>query len=342
MYTCDNLGLSCYNQLTMEGLINGKAGYFGVRIVELILTLFVVSFFTFAAFSIIPGDTARVVLGPNATEAQVENYRKQTGLDKPVAERYGDWIRGAVTGDLGKSVSFRKPVSELISSRLPVTLGMSAIALIMVIVISYPAAMLSSRRPGHALDHILSVFGHVIFAIPPFVLSLLMIVLFANLFGFISIGRYAAPSEDFAQFLSCMLLPSLCIALPKIAMTFKFLRASMIEERASGYVKTAKSHGLSDARIMVRHVLPNSSVSTITVISLVLSDILGGSLIVEQVFNLPGLGRLLLRAISVRDFPLLSGMVLYLAVITVVLYFIADIAAAMIDPRQRLSERARP
>ena len=125
-------------------------------------------------------------------------------------------------------------------------------------------------------------------------------------------------------------------ALPKIAMSFKFLRSSIIEQRTADYVRTSKSHGLSDLKILVRHVLPNSNVSSITIISIILSDILGGSLIVEQVFNLPGLGRLLLSAISRRDFPLLSGIVFYLAFITVLLYFISDIAASLADPRIRL------
>ena len=132
------------------------------------------------------------------------------------------------------------------------------------------------------------------------------------------------------------MLPAFAIALPKIAMTFKFLRSSIIEQKASDYVATAKSHGLSDIKIMFSHILPNSNVSSITVISLVLSDILGGSLIVEQVFNLPGLGRLLLSAISQRDFPLLSGIVFYLALVTVLLYFAADIFSSLSDPRIRL------
>ena len=131
-------------------------------------------------------------------------------------------------------------------------------------------------------------------------------------------------------------VPAFAIALPKIAMTFKFMRSAIIEQNASEYVKTERSHGLSEARILLRHVLPNSNVSSITIITLVLSDILGGSLIVEQVFNLPGLGRLLLTAIDRRDFPLMSGMIFYLALITVILYFVSDILASIADPRIRL------
>ena len=306
------------------------------KVLELLATLLLVSLLTFAAFSIIPGDAAQIMLGPDASPAQVEALREQLGLNRPIALQYLSWLGGMFTGNLGDSVAYHLPVASLIAQRLPVTLGMSAIAIVMVILVSYPLAILSARKPGRLADQVCSVLGHVLFAIPPFVLSLLMIVIAGNVFKLISIGNYTAPDVNFGAFVASLLLPSLAIALPKIAMTFKFMRSAIIEQNAAEYVKTAKSHGLSDFKILMRHVLPNSNVSSATIISLVLSDILGGSLIVEQVFNLPGLGRLLLSAISRRDFPLLSGMVFYLALITVLLYFIADICTALADPRIRL------
>lgn len=315
-----------------------KVKFLVTRILELVLTLFLVSGMTFAAFSIIPGDAAKVMLGTNATEAQVNALREELGLNEPIGVQYVNWIKGALTGDLGKSVAYSQPVTKLISDRLPVTLGMSALALIMVIVITYPLAILCSRKPGKIMDQILSVIGHVLFAIPPFVMSMLIITFTSVVFGFFSVGRYSKPGDNFGQYIACLLLPSLCIALPKVAMTFKFLRSSIINEKQKDYVRTAKSHGLSNFKIMFSHILPNANISTITVISLVLSDILGGSLIVEQVFNLPGLGRLLLAAISRRDFPLLSGMVLYLALITVILFFLADLFQALLDPRISIGE----
>ena len=316
--------------------MQSKAGYFISKFVELLLTLFVVSLLVFAAFSIIPGDAARVMLGPDASDAQVELLRSQMGLDKPLIVRYLTWLLGVMTFNPGISYAYNIGVGELIAQRLPVTLGMSAIAMIMVIVISYPLAVVSSRKPGHLGDQVCSVIGHVLFAIPPYVASLLLILAASSLFSLLTVGNYVRPSDDFLSYIGCLLLPSFAIALPKIAMSFKFLRSSIIEQNAKDYVRTSKSHGLSDLKILVRHVLPNSNVSSITIISIILSDILGGSLIVEQVFNLPGLGRLLLSAISRRDFPLLSGIVFYLALITVLLYFISDIAASLADPRIRL------
>lgn len=306
------------------------------KAVELLATLLLVSLLTFLAFSVIPGDTARVMLGANATPEQVAALRSELGLDRPMIVRYLSWLGGAFTGNLGSSTQYRTSVAGLIVSRLPVTLGMSILAFLMIILISYPLAVLSSRKPGKIADQICSVLGHVLFAIPPFVLSLLLIYLFGSLFRNFSVGNYVGPNINFGLYLQSLMLPAFAIALPKIAMTFKFLRSSIIEQKASDYVATAKSHGLSDLKILVRHILPNSNVSSITVISIVLSDILGGSLIVEQVFNLPGLGRLLLSAISQRDFPLLSGIVFYLALVTVLLYFTADIFSSLSDPRIRI------
>ncbi|MCR5286788.1 MAG: ABC transporter permease [Saccharofermentans sp.] len=312
------------------------AAYFFRKAVELLATLLLVSLFTFLAFSVIPGDTARVMLGANATAEQVEALRAELGLDRPLPVRYLSWLGGAFTGNLGNSTQYRTSVGGLIVSRLPVTLGMSVLAFCMIILISYPLAVLSSRKPGKLADQVCSVLGHVLFAIPPFVLSLLLIFITGSLFKKVSVGSYTAPDVNFGMYVRSLMLPAFAIALPKIAMTFKFLRSSIIEQKASDYVATAKSHGLSDYKIMFRHILPNSNVSSITVISLVLSDILGGSLIVEQVFNLPGLGRLLLSAISQRDFPLLSGIVFYLALVTVLLYFAADIFSSLSDPRIRI------
>lgn len=306
-----------------------------IKACEFLLTALLVSFFTFAAFSVIPGDTARIMLGTEASEAQVEALREELGLNEPLATRYLSWLGNAARGDFGSSLSFGSPVSGLIASRLPVTLGMSFIALIFVLVLSFPMAVLCSRKPGNITDKTLSTAGHILFAIPPFALSMMLILFFSKVLHIFTAGRYTSPSDNFAGYITSLLLPSLCIALPKIAMTFKFLRASMIEFSRGDFVRTAKSHGLSDLMIMWKHIFPNSAVSSVTVISIVLSDIMGGSLIVEQVFNLPGLGRLLLSAISRRDFPLLSGIVFYLAMITVILYFLSDIISAMIDPRIR-------
>ncbi|MCQ2467401.1 MAG: ABC transporter permease [Clostridia bacterium] len=318
--------------------MKARVSYILSKLLEFILTLLLVSLLTFAAFSIIPGDTASAILGPDATPEQLAILREKLGLNVPLYQRYLSWLGGAFTGNLGESTAFGVPVSELIASRLPVTLGLSAIALVIVIVIAYPSAILSSRKPGKTLDQVFSVFGHISFAIPQFVLSLIVILLCSTVFNYFQVGKYVEPSKDFLAYINCLLLPAFCVSVPKIAMTFKFLRASILAEKGSDYVRTSKSRGLSDIKIMFKHILPNSTVSVITALSVVLADLLGGSLVVEQVFNLPGLGRLLIQAISRRDFPLLSGIVFYLATMMVILYFVTDILISIVDPRIKMGE----
>lgn len=311
-------------------------GFFIKRIIQLLVTLFLVSLITFAAFSIVPGDPARIMLGATASEAKVAALREELGLNRPLPVRYASWLGGALTGDLGESVSFKEPVGKLIWQKLPVTFAIAVIALLMTVVLSFPLAMLASKRPGKWLDQILSIISHIFFAIPPFVIGLLLILFLGLTLNFVIEDNYVPYSESFFGFIGCLMIPSLAIALPKVAMSLKFLRASILSEKGKDYVRTAKSHGLSDAEVMRRHILPNSLVPVITVLSIITSDILGGSLIVEQTFNLPGIGRLLLMSISGRDFPLTQGIVLYLAGMIVIVYFLSDILHSLVDPRIRL------
>ena len=303
---------------------------------SLVFTLFLVSVITFAAFSMIPGDPARVMLGVNATDSQVALLRTDLGLDKPLVYQYVHWLKGAATGDLGKSVSTGETVSGLIGQRLPVTLSLGLIALLLTLLLSFPLGLLSAQRPGKTLDHIISVVSHAFASLPPFVLGLLLTLVLGFLFHLFVAGNYVPYQTNFLGFIGCLFVPALAIALPKIAMTVKFLRSSILVEKDRDYVRTAKSHGLTDSKILVRHILPNALIPVLTMLAIITSDILGGSLIVEQTFNLPGLGRLLLQAISGRDFPLLEGIVLYLAALVVLVNFFMDIVYSRVDPRIRL------
>ncbi len=310
--------------------------YFLKRFIQLLCTLFLVSLITFAAFYVIPGDPARVILGPEASEEQVEALRAELGLDRPLTVRYFEWITGAVQGDLGRSLSFRQPVARLIAQKLPVTLSIAALSLIMTVLVAFPLGIVASRRPGKFLDQFLSVIGHVLFAFPPFVLGLLITLFLGLTLKLFVAGEYISYTDSVPGFIASLFYPSLAVAIPKIAITQKFIRSSIISEREKDYVRTAKSHGLSNINVMLRHIIPNSLVPIITVFSILTSEILGGSLVVEMVFNIPGISRLLIMSIETRDFPLTEGIVLYLALMTVIVYFIADILHSLVDPRIRL------
>lgn len=303
---------------------------------QLIITLIMVSMITFAAFSLIPGDPARIMLGVNATESQIALLRTELGLDHSLLYQYFHWLTGAFTGNLGNSVSFGDPVTSLIGQRLPVTLSLGAIALLLTLIISFPLGFFSAQHPGKTLDHIISVISHAFVSLPPFVLGLLLTLVLGFTFHLFVAGNYVSYSESIPGFIGCLLVPALAIALPKIAMTVKFLRSSILVEKQKEYVRTAQSHGLQDAFVMLRHVLPNAIIPVLTTLAIITSDILGGSLIIEQTFNLPGLGRLLLQAISNRDFPLIEGIVLYLAALVVLVNFFMDILYSRVDPRIRL------
>jgi ABC-type dipeptide/oligopeptide/nickel transport system permease component len=276
------------------------------------------------------------MLGPEASQEQVDILREELGLNRSLPVRYFDWLAGAVTGDLGESVSFDQPVISLIGQKFPVTAALSGISLLITILVSFPLGMLAARRPGKFADQLISILGHVFFAIPPFVLALLLTLLLGLFLNLIVIGNYVSYEDHFWGFIGCLIVPAIAIVIPKAGMTVKFLRASILVEKEKDYVRTAKSHGLSDTAVMYRHILPNSLVPILTVLSIIFSDILGGSLIVEQTFNLPGLGRLLVQSIGRRDFPLTEGIVLYLAAMIVIVYFANDLLHSLIDPRIRL------
>ena len=305
------------------------------KTMQWICTLFLISLIVFALFSVITGDPARVMLGMQADEAQVQALRVSLGLHRPLHVQYFGWLSNLFRGDLGASIRFRLPVIQLLIERLPVTLGLSFLALLMTLILSIPIGTLCARNPGGLLDRILSVSIHTIMAIPPFISGILLTMLFGFLFSFFSVGTYAPASENFGVFLKSLLLPALAAALPKIATTAKFIRGSIIEEKEKEYIRTAQSHGLSDFVVLRTHVLPNAFIPVLTVLAITASEIASGSLVVEQTFNLPGLGRLLLEGVSGRDFPLIQGIVMYTAFIIILLHLLTDILHSRIDPRIR-------
>lgn len=306
------------------------------KALQFVITLFLVSLITFAAFSVIPGDPARVILGVNATDTQVLLLREKLGLDQPLPVQYGKWLLGAVSGDLGESVRFGDPVASLIGQRIPVTLSLGFLALAITLLLAFPLGILSSQHPGKKLDHVISITSHIFVSLPPFVIGLLLTLLLGLTFRLFVAGKYVSYKESMTGFIGCLLVPALAIALPKIAMTVKFIRSSILAEKKKEFVRTAQSHGLSEHSVMMRHILPNAMVPVLTTLAIITSEILGGSLIIEQTFNIPGLGRLLLESITSRDFPLIEGIVLYLAAIVVTVNFFMDVLYSWIDPRIRL------
>ncbi|WP_438314381.1 ABC transporter permease [Sporosarcina sp. FA9] len=307
------------------------------RILLLFITLALISLITFAVFQVMPGDPIRIMLGPDADEAQVETLTKQLGLDRPLHIQYLEWVKGLATGDLGQSIRFSKPVSELIVDRLPVTLSLAAITLAIVVVVAIPLGMFVARRKNSLSDVVVSSVTQLGMAIPSFWLGMLLILYLGMNFSFFSISGYVPWSTSIAGAFGALLLPALTIAIPQIAVKFRYVRNAILEQLELDYVRTIRSKGIKERVVLYKHVLRNSMIPILTIFGLITAEVVAGTIIVEQVFALPGLGKLLITSISSRDFPLVQGIVMYITFAVVLINFLVDILYSVLDPRIRLT-----
>ncbi|MCL1694357.1 ABC transporter permease [Lysinibacillus sp. BPa_S21] len=306
------------------------------RFILLITTILLVSIITFGVFQILPGDPVRTMLGTEADPTQIENLRSELGLNRPLYEQYTDWMKGLLTGELGNSIRFSMPVTDLLSDRLPVTMSLAGLTLFIVLLISLPLGMFAARRQNKWSDMSLSTVTQVGMAIPSFWLGMILILYIGMQFSFFKISGYIPWTQSVAGALSTLLLPALTIAIPQIAVNFRYVRTAILEQVQLDYVRTIRSKGMSEQNVMYKHVLKNSMIPILTVFGLIMAEVVAGTIIVEQVFSLPGVGQLLITAISNRDFPLVQGIVMYITVAVVMINFIVDILYSVLDPRIRL------
>ena len=303
------------------------------KLTALILTLLLVSFFTFIAFQVIPGDSAVASLGTSATKEAIEALREELGLNENIFVRYISWLSNALKGDFGTSSQFNMPVSNLIKERMPVTIWLAVLSIVFILIISIPLGIESAKKEGGLPDRLITLLTHTAMAIPPFFLGIIITLLFGLVLKWYTPGKYVGFKENFGQFIGYLIYPAVAISIPKIAMVVKFLRSSLIRQLKMDYVRTARSKGNQENVILYRHVLKNAFIPVITFIAMVIADVLAGSIIIEQVFGLPGLGRMLVTAISNRDFPVVQAIVLYIAAVVIIINFIVDVLYQRIDPR---------
>lgn len=310
--------------------------YFFRRITLFVITIAFISIITFSVFQVIPGDPVRIMLGPEADEVQVTAMQKKLGVDRPLYVQYLDWIKGVFSGDLGESIRFSRPVAELIRDRLPVTLSLALIAIFIVVVIAIPLGIFFAKRQNKWSDLFFSSLTQLGMAIPSFWLGMLIILYIGMTFRFFTVGEYVPWSMSISGALGSFLLPALTIAIPQIAVTFRYVRNAVLEELQRDYVWMARGKGISELFILLKHVLRNSMIPIVTVFGLIFAEIVGGTIIVEQVFGLPGIGNLLITSISYRDFPLVQGVVMYISLTVVIINFLVDVLYAVLDPQIRL------
>jgi peptide/nickel transport system permease protein len=282
----------------------------------------------------VPGGPIGALLGENATAEQILAKQIELGLDRPIVIQYLDWLWSALQGDFGMSIYSQKPVMELILGRLPATAQLAIVAMTLSIIIGIPIAVLSAMNPGSRLDRFLSGWSALALGIPTFWMGILLMLLFAVYLRWLpSASQFIPIWVDPIGAIRTLAMPALTLGLYVSGVLARFLRASLITEMRSDYVRTARSKGLPEGRIMLGHILPNALLPFITIVALMLAGFLGGAVVTESVFTYPGIGRLLVQAIEQRDYPLVQGAVMVILVLFVLVNLLVDILYAYVDPR---------
>ncbi len=307
--------------------------YAGKKLLGALLALFGVSFLLFLVFDLIPGDPAIVQLGTNATPERLEALREEMGLNDPFIIRYWRWLTDFVTGDFGISYSYKIPVRDMIGEKLPISLTMTLMAFIMVLVISIPTGLLCVRFKGRKLDTILCGLIQVMMSVPPFFSGIIITLVFGIVLGLFAPGSFVSYEESVFGFVGALFFPALSIAIPKAAMSVKLLRSSLITELSLDYPRTAYSRGNSDWQVLWRHVLKNAMIPVLTFLGMALADILAGSIIAEQVFGIPGIGRILLTSIMNRDYPVVQAIIMIITATVIFINFSVNLIYRKLDPR---------
>lgn len=305
------------------------------KLLSILLTLFFVSALIFVVFQIIPGNPAEIILGTEADPAQILALEKELGLDKPIFERYIEWIVGLFRLDMGMSLKYQMPVADLFLKKLPVTLYLTLYSLILSLIIAIPLSIQVTLKSDKWYSSIITAITQLGISIPSFWLAFLLIYVFAVKLDIFPTLSYNIMAGSFFEKLKDFFLPSLAIAIPNIATIIRYMQAAILDEINKDYVRTARMKGLTLRQILYKHVLKNALIPVITVIGMSLTSSVGGSLIVENVFSLPGVGSLIVASISSRDFPLIQSVVLAVAFLVIFINFIIDILYGIIDPRIR-------
>ncbi len=305
------------------------------RLLFMMLTLFIVSIVIFAVTDVLPGDAAQSILGMDATEESLEALRQRLGLDQPVHIRYADWLIGAVQGDLGTSLRMNVAVGPLIMERLGNSLALAGLALLISVPLAITLGVIAGLRQGKPEDHAITVGTLTGVSMPEFVVGVILILLFSSTFSILPSSSIMEPEENPLNNPAILVLPAITLLAVTLAHTTRMTRASMISVMKSDYVRTAFLKGLPWRRVVVRHALPNALLPTITIVAINIGWMIGGLIVVETVFQYPGIGLLIINAISNRDVPLMQGVALLVTFIYAFSNLIADILYAVVNPRIR-------
>lgn len=307
------------------------------RLAGAFLVLALVSLMSFALIWLVPGDPAAAFLDASATPEQIATLRGALGLDLSLPQQMLSWYGRILSGDLGQSILLNRSVSAALIERLPVTLALAALALVFAVVVGVAAGLVAAVNHNRWPDQAVMTAALLGLSVPDFWLGLVMVLVFAVSLGWLPSGGFTAFSQSPGEWLRCMILPALTLGLVQVGFIARMARASMLDTLGQDYVRTADAKGLAKLRVVLGHALPNALIPILTVIGIVSGALLGGAVIVEQVFSIPGIGRLIVGAIASRDFPVLQGGLLFLAVVYLSINLVVDILYAVVDPRVRLA-----
>ncbi|HNR63652.1 MAG TPA: ABC transporter permease [Thermotogota bacterium] len=310
--------------------------FFFKRLITGFITILAVALLSFFIFNMLPGDPALVMLGLDADAGALTALRKELNLEEPGIIRFGRWIADLSSGNLGRSITYRKPVLQVILESLPPTMSIAIVSCVMTLVFSLLLGMLAVKYHNRFADYFLTLGAQLGIVIPSFWMGILLLFVFTLKLEWFPFGQYAPLRAGFFPWFRTIFLPSLSVSFVAVSMMMRMVRTSLLENAREDFVRTAKSKGVPRNKIIYKHILKNAMVPIVTLFGLQVSSILAGTIIIENVFSIPGIGRLLLIAVQRRDLPVVQGIVLWMAAMTVVINVVTDFAHMLLDPRVSL------
>ncbi len=309
--------------------------YVARRLVATIPVMAVVAILVFLLLRLTTGDPAAIIAGDNATTQDVAAIRAKLGLDQPIAQQFVIWLGNIARGDLGESFFFKKKISELILDRVEPTVSLAICTVVLAVLLAVPLGVIAAYRRGTWVDRLVMGMSVLGFSVPAFVIGYTLIYLFAIQFSWLPVQGYQRISQGFGGFIERLILPSLTLALIQVALIARITRGSVLEVLNADYVRTARAKGLADLWVLLRHVLRNAAVPIVTVIGLGIAVLIGGVVVTESVFSIPGLGRLTVDAVLARDYPTVQAVVLLFSMVYVLINQVVDLTYTIFDPRIR-------
>ncbi|MEO8486032.1 MAG: ABC transporter permease [Betaproteobacteria bacterium] len=311
-------------------------GFLTRRLIATIPVMAIVAVLVFAMLRLTPGDPASIIAGASATSADVAGIREKLGLDRPIVAQFAIWIGNVLTGNFGESFYFKRTVASLVADRIEPTLALATLTMLWSIAVAVPLGVIAAYKQGTWVDRVVMGFSVLGFSVPVFVIGYALIYVFAIELAWLPVQGYQSLREGFWGFLQRLILPSLTLSVIYIALVARITRTSVLEVLGEDYIRTARAKGLPRTTVLMRHALRNAAVPIVTVIGIGVGLLIGGVVVTESVFSIPGLGRLTVDAVLARDYPTVQAVILLFSVVYVLLNLLVDVAYTFLDPRIRI------